>query len=89
MGKSVFNQVDNSKYFSLSSVDKRYLKDMGINLPMTKFKEIVRASPPHTTIWTGSDLLTGRTRTTKIYRYEDFAYLGKTQTEVIDVKEVS
>ena len=89
MGKSVFNQVDNSKYFSLSSVDKRHLEEMGINLPMTKFKEIVRASPPHTTIWTGSDLFTGRTRSTKIYRYEDFSYLGKPQKEVVDVKKVS
>lgn len=72
MGLSVFNQVDNSKYFSLSSVDKKILQKNGIDIPLAQFKEIVRKTTPYTTISTGSDRAMGQRRRTNIYRYEDF-----------------
>lgn len=46
MGMSVFNQVDNNKYFSLSTINKTKLVEMGINLPVSKFREIAKRSPP-------------------------------------------
>ena len=75
MGLSVWNQVDSNKYFSISSIDKLILKQKGIDISLAEFKEIVRRAPPFTIITTGSDVITGRTRRTKIYRYEDFEYL--------------
>ena len=75
MGLSVFNQVDNSKYFALSTIDKKAMEKHGITLSKAKFLEIARRSPPYTAIITGSDRITGQCRRTKIYRYEDFSYL--------------
>ena len=76
MGLSVFNQVDSSKYFSLSSVTKKALREKGINMPIEMFKDIVRRTPPYTTISTGSDRVMGQRRKTNIYRYEDFVNLN-------------
>ena len=75
MGLSVWNQVDSNRYFSISSVDRAILKQKGINITLSEFKEIVRRAPPFAVITTGSEVVTGRTRRTKIYRYEDFDYL--------------
>ena len=72
MGLSVWNQVDNQKYFSLSSIDKRILVQKGIDISIAKFKEIVRRTPPYATIATGSDRVMGQRRRTNIYRYADF-----------------
>ena len=76
MGMSVWNQVDNKKYFSISSIDKKIMNEHGINIPVSRFKEIVRRTQPHTTITTGSDYSPGERRTTNIYRYEDFKNLA-------------
>lgn len=76
MGLSVWNQVDNWKYFSISSIDKKVLAKHGINISVTQFKEIVRRTPAYTTISTGSDRVMGQRRRTNIYRYEDFANLN-------------
>lgn len=72
MGLSVWNQVDNNKYFSISSIDKKVMARYGINIPVCKFKQIVKKTPPHTTIATGSERALGERRRTNIYRYEDF-----------------
>lgn len=77
MGLSVFNQVDNKKYFSISTINKLMLEEKGISIPVSKFKAIVRKSPPHMSIATGSDRIMGRCRRTNIYRYEDFLYLAE------------
>ena len=76
MGLSVWNQVDNSKYFCLSSINKKILAKHGINISLTQFKEIVRRTAPYTKILTGSDRCLGQHRKTNIYRYEDFVYLA-------------
>ena len=76
MGLSVWNQVDNKKYFSISSIDKRVMKEYGINIPVSKLKEIVRKTPPHAQITTGSMNAMGERRLTNIYRYEDFVNLA-------------
>ena len=72
MGQSVLNQVDTSKYFSLSTIDKRILVEKGINISLTDFKEIVRRSPPFIQIITGSQIEHKKQRLTNIYRYDDF-----------------
>ncbi len=72
MGQSVLNQVDTSKYFSLSTIDKRILVEKGINISLTDFKEIVRRSPPFIQIITGSQIGRKKQRLTNIYRYDDF-----------------
>ena len=72
MGLSVWNQVDNSKYFCLSSINKKILAKNGINIPLSQFKEIVKRTPPYTKILTGSSRCLGHHRKTNIYRYEDF-----------------
>lgn len=72
MGLSVWNQVDNERYFCLSSINKKELERHSINIPLTQFKEIVRRTAPHIQIMTGSDRAMGRRRMTNIYRYEDF-----------------
>ncbi len=72
MGLSVWNQVDNKKYFCLSSIDKKCMKDNDIEMPVTHFKEIVRRTKPFTRILTGSERCLGQHRMTNIYRYEDF-----------------
>lgn len=76
MGLSVFNQVDSSKYFSLSTISKKHLVKNGINLSLETFKDIVRRTNPYTTIATGSNRVMGQRRMTKIYRYEDFKHLA-------------
>ena len=76
MGMSVFNQVDNNKYFSLSTINKTKLVEMGINLPVSKFREIAKRSPPFTSILTGSDVIPSKSRRTNIYKYDDFKYLA-------------
>lgn len=77
MGLSVDNQVDNKKYFSISTINKRRLEEKGIKLPVSQFKDIVRKSPPCISIATGSDRIRGRCRKTNIYRYDDFLYLSE------------
>ena len=72
MGQSVLNQVDTSKYFSLSTIDKRIFVEKGINISLTDFKEIVRRSPPFIQIITGSQIGRKKQRLTNIYRYDDF-----------------
>lgn len=85
MGLSVWNQVDNKKYFSLSSIDKKRLAEYGINMSISKFKDIVRRTPPYTKILTGSDRIIGEHRMTNIYRYEDFAVKDNVK-EVVNVE---
>lgn len=77
MGLSVFNQVDKKKYFSISTIDKNILHEKGIIMPISNFKQIVKKTPPHMQITTGSDVVSGRSRITKIYRYDDFMYLAQ------------
>lgn len=81
MGLSVFNQVDSKEYFCISSIDKNILCQKGIPLSVNEFKEIVRKSPPFTTITTGSDMIDGRQRRTNIYKYDDFLYLANNKVE--------
>lgn len=76
MGLSVFNQVDTQKYFSLSTIDLNQLRKRGVELSLADFKEIVKKTPPFTTIMTGSTRVMGNRRSTNIYRYDDFNYLA-------------
>ena len=82
MGLSVYNQIDTSKYFSLTTIDKKVLDEKGITMSITRFREIVRRSPPHMSIYTGSDRIMGRCRRTNIYRYDDFLYLVKSKNDL-------
>ncbi len=84
MGISVWNQVDNNKYFSLSSVDKKVMKKFGIEIPVSKFKDIVRQTTPHTKILTGSERCLGQHRWTNIYRYEDFTYIKAVNEKIVE-----
>ena len=77
MGLSVLNQVDKKKYFSISSIDKDILHEKGIVMPISSFKQIVKKSPPHMQIMTGSDVFPGHCRMTKIYCYDDFKFLAE------------
>ncbi len=86
MGLSVFNQVDKRKYFSISSIDKEILHEKGITMPISDFKQIVKRSPPHMQITTGSDIMPGRSRMTKIYCYDDFIYLANSNLKGGDSK---
>lgn len=82
MGLSVWNQVDNRKYFSLSTINRKLLKEYGINVPVITLKKMARETPPFTQIVTGSDRGLGQQRITNIYRYEDFIpNKGGDQTE--------
>lgn len=82
MGLSVYNQVDKTRYFSLSTIDKKVLDEKGITLSISRFREIARRSPPHMSISTGSDRVMGRCRRTNIYRYDDFLYLAKSKNDL-------
>lgn len=75
MGLSVFNQVNSKEYFCISSIDKNILYQKGIPLSVSEFKEIVRKSPPFTTIITGSDMIDGRQRRTNIYIRRFFIFV--------------
>ena len=76
MGLSVWNQVNSHQYFSISTIDAKELSCRNIQLSVSKFKEIVKKTPPHSTLITGSDRAMGHRRSTNIYRYDDFAYLA-------------
>lgn len=80
MGLSVWNQVNTDKFFSISKINKKTLEKHGINIPVTQFKDIVKKTPPHNQIPTGSTNSHGHLRMTNIYRFEDFNYLKSINT---------
>ncbi len=72
MGLSVWNQVDNDKYFSLSTIDKKVMQKHGLNMTIKALRDLARKTPPHAEIYTGQSKLIGWRKATKIWRYEDF-----------------
>lgn len=75
MGLSVWNQVDNEKFFSISTIDKKVMQKHGLKMTVTQLRELARKTPPHAEIYTGQSKLIGQRRLTKIYRYQDFKEL--------------
>ncbi len=73
MGLTVKNQINTKKFFSLSTIDEKSMREAGVLLTVQELKERARSYPPWTTIMTGNPNDTNRQRETKIYRYEDFA----------------
>jgi hypothetical protein len=69
------NQLDNQKFFSISTINKNAMKQYGIEIPLSEFKEIVKRSLPYTRILTGSVQTKAHRQWTNIYRYEDFALI--------------
>ena len=70
-GMSLKNQVDLNKYFSISKINPERISAYGINLTPAELREKARHAPPFKLIPTGSTT-PGKSRMTKIYRYEDF-----------------
>ncbi len=75
MGLTVKNQINTKKYFSISTIDEKSMREAGVLLSVQELKERARNHPPWTTIMTGNPNDTNRQRETKIYRYEDFVGL--------------
>lgn len=73
MGLSVWNQVDTKQYFSISTIDKKQMKEHGIEMTIAQLQEIARRTDPYAKVMTGSSRCLGQHRMTKIYRYKDFA----------------
>lgn len=80
MGMTVANQCDSKQYFSLSTIDKNRLKELGIPLTVKQLRDKARRTDPFNTLYTGDSSFQGRQRKTKIWRYEDF----KEQKEVVN-----
>lgn len=80
LGYSVSNQLDTSRYFSISRIDKKCMAKYGINLTITNFKELAKRSPPYTKIMTGNATVPGQQKMINIYRYEDFIKKGGADT---------
>lgn len=72
MGLSVQNQVDQTKYFSLSTIDKNQMVAHGLTISIERLKQIARTRTPHAEIVTGRTDKFGQQRLTKIWRYDDF-----------------
>lgn len=70
-GMSLENQVNLDKYFSISKINPERMQAYGISLTPVELRERARHSPPFKLIPTGSTV-PGKSRMTKIYRYEDF-----------------
>lgn len=75
MGQSVRSQVDTDKYFAISQITAKILKEKGIKCNLTRFKEIVKKTPPKFEIITGENV-GPRCKLTKIYAFEDFQNLA-------------
>ena len=72
MGMTVRNQIDTKKYFSVSTIDEKAMREAGVKLTVQELKKRARASPRWGTVITGDPDDKNRQRETKIYRYEDF-----------------
>lgn len=70
-GMSLKNQVNLDLYFSISNINPERMSAYGIKLTPAELRERARHSPPFKLIPTGSSM-PGKSRMTKIYRYEDF-----------------
>ncbi len=70
-GLSLENQVNLDKYFSISKINPERMSAYGIKLTPVELREKARHSPPFKLIHTGSTT-PGKSKLTKIYRYEDF-----------------
>ncbi len=75
MAMSIFSQCDTSKYFSLSTIDKNRMEELGLNMTVKQLREQARHSVPVSEVPTGSHN-PGQFRMTKIYRYLDFKKEG-------------
>lgn len=72
MGLSVFNQVDTTKYFSLSTINEERMKEYGLQMTVTELKQLAKQRVPAVEILTGDSLISSHQRITKCWRYEDF-----------------
>ena len=72
MGMKLYEQCDKDKYFSISTIDKERMKAAGLNMTVTKLRELAKKSLPVTQLPTGSVSCDKKVRLTKIYRYSDF-----------------
>ena len=72
MGMTVRNQIDTKKYFSVSTIDEKSMREAGVKLSVQELKERARGSPHWATVITGDPDDKNKQRETKIYRYEDF-----------------
>ena len=70
-GMSLENQVNMDKYFSISKINPERISAYGIKLTPVELREKARRSTPFKLIPTGSTT-PGKSRMTKIYRYEYF-----------------
>lgn len=70
-GMSLENQVDLNIFFSISKINPERMSVYGIKLTPIELREKARHSRPFKLIPTGSTT-PGKSRMTKIYRYEDF-----------------
>ena len=72
MGVSVYSECDTRKYFSISRIDLKAMRDAGLNITAKELKEKARKSVPYAEIYTGQSKTMGFRQKTKIYRYIDF-----------------
>ena len=72
MGLSVANQVDEKQYFSLSSISKNRMRELGFKITMKELKEKARKAPPIAVIYTGDVHIKSKRKQVNIWRYEDF-----------------
>lgn len=72
MGFSVFSECDTRKYFSISTIDLKHMKNAGLTITAKELKEKARNAVPYAEIYTGQSKVLGFRRKTKIYRYVDF-----------------
>ena len=70
-GMSLESQVNMDKYFSISKINPERMEAYGINLTPVELREKARHRAPFKVIPTGSTV-PGKSKLTKIYRYEDF-----------------
>lgn len=70
MGLSVANQVDTRSYFSLSTINKVRMQELGLKMTAKDLRERAKKSNPYMILSTGD--IYGHQKNTNIYRYKDF-----------------
>ncbi len=72
MGLSVYNQCDPRHYFSLSTISKEIMRDVGLKMTIKELKAMARKSNPSMVLITGETHAKGQRRQTNVYKYADF-----------------
>ena len=70
MGLSVSNQVDTKIYFSLSTIKREVMQELGLNMTAKDLRERAKKSNPYMVLSIGD--IYGHQKNTNIYRYKDF-----------------